>query len=179
MLLLFDTKEPKLIAYSIMKSTIGVYDTHEKAESALKELKDSGFPAKHLSIIGKANLRNNHVHINSNNNIEEAEVSIGVVAGSVLGLLTGIGVFVIPGLGFLYGAGALIGAFAGFDFGVIAGGFVSVLTGIGITEANAIIFEKHLNEGKFIVFAQGNDEQIAHAEKVMHTQGLSLELYNN
>ncbi len=163
----------------IMKSTIGIYASHEKAEAALNELKTSGFPASQLSILGKADVKNNHVHVNTNNTVEEVEVGLGIAAGSILGLLTGVGVFVIPGLGFLYGAGALIGAFAGFNFGAIAGGITSVLTGIGVTEVNSLIVEKHLNEGKFIVFAQGDDEQIQQAKHVLHTQGLSLELYKD
>jgi hypothetical protein len=33
--------------------TVGLFDTHDQAEEAIKELKNSGFDMKKLSIIGK------------------------------------------------------------------------------------------------------------------------------
>lgn len=159
-----------------MKAVIGVYETHDSAVKALDELKRSGFPTKQLSVVGKADLVNNHIHVKTSDVPERAELSAGVIAGTVLGILTGVGIFAIPGLGFLYGAGALVGAFAGFDFGIMAGGLTAVLTGIGMEAANAAKYEKHLNEGKFLVFAQGDEKQIAQAEEVLHSKASHLEL---
>jgi hypothetical protein len=48
-----------------MKSTIGVYDTHDKAIAALQELKKSGYPDKLLSLLGKADLIDGHVQVRS------------------------------------------------------------------------------------------------------------------
>ena len=92
------------------------------------------------------------------------------------GQLTGVGVFAIPGFGFLFGAGAVVGAFAGVDAGIIAGGLTAIFTRMGINEANAIKYENHLNEGKFLVFVDGDDKEIEQAKQVLHTQGLALEL---
>lgn len=156
-----------------MKSAIGVYESNEKALEALRELLKAGFTKDKLSIIAKASLIDNHIHVKTNDTIEKAEISIGVVAGTVLGVLAGIGVFVIPG-GFLVGAGALVGAFAGLDTGLITGGLTAVLTSIGINELSSVKYEKHLNEGRFIIFVQGNDKQIEQAQKVLHMQGHSL-----
>jgi hypothetical protein len=47
---------------------------------------------------------------------------------------------------------------------------------MGINEANAIKYENHLNEGKFLVFVDGDDKEIEQAKQVLHTQGLALEL---
>ena len=159
-----------------MKSIVGVYESHDKALAALQELKKSGYPDRQLSIMGKADLIDNHIHIKSSNTVEKAEASIGIVAGTILGILTGVGIFVIPGFGFLFGAGALVGAFAGADFGIITGGIAAILTSAGIDEANAVKYEKHLNEGKFLVFVDGDDVQLEQAHQTLHTQGLALEL---
>lgn len=159
-----------------MKTVIGVYDSHDKAIVAASELKKSGFPASKISIIGKADLVDNHIHVKSSTAPAVAEASIGVVTGTVLGILTGVGIFAVPGLGFLFGAGAVVGAFAGLDFGILAGGITAILTTIGINEVNAVKYEKHLNEGKFLIFANGDENQIEQAKKVLHTQGQSLEL---
>jgi uncharacterized membrane protein len=159
-----------------MKSIVGVYETHDKALAALQELKRSGYPDNQLSIVGKADLIDNHIHIKSSNTVEKAEASIGVVAGAILGILTGVGIFVIPGFGFLYGAGALIGIFAGVDVGLIAGGLAAIFTSAGIDEVNALKYEKHLNEGRFLVFADGDEAKLEQAHETLHTQGLALEL---
>jgi len=159
-----------------MKAIVGVYNSHESAVDAVRELTKAGYPEKNLSVIGKADLINDHIHVKANDTAEKAELSVGVLAGTTLGLLTGVGLFAVPGLGFVFGAGALVGAFAGLDIGLIAGGITAILTHIGIDEVNARKYEKHLNEGKFIVFAQGDEKQIDHARETLHTQNLHLEL---
>ncbi|MDB5282560.1 MAG: hypothetical protein JWO06_1635 [Bacteroidota bacterium] len=151
-----------------MKTTIGVYDTHEEALDAIRELKETGFPADKISLLGKAEMIKNHIHINPRQAVEGAEISVGVVAGSVLGVLTGVGIFAIPGLGFLFGAGALVGAFAGLEFGVLGGGVVAILTGIlEIDHSDASKYEAELNEGKFLVIVQGNEDQVKHAKQAL------------
>ena len=102
-----------------MKSTIGVYENHDKAVQAVVELKDAGFPVKQLSIIGKAETEvvDEKMHIMPKDPIKVGGLGTGTAVGATLGILTGVGLFAIPGLGFLYGAGALVGAIAGFDFG--------------------------------------------------------------
>jgi uncharacterized membrane protein len=162
-----------------MKAVAGVYDTHEKAVQAVSGLKQSGFSTRQVSIVGKADLVNNHIHVKSSDTAEKVEVSVGVVAGAALGILTGVGIFAIPGLGFLYGAGALVGAFAGFDFGLMAGGLTAALTHIGMDKVSVEKYEKHLNEGKFIVFIQGNDKDLEKAQKLLHTENLHVELDSN
>ena len=162
-----------------MKTVIGVYESHDKAIAAASELKNSGYPTTKISIIGKADLVDNHIRVKNSSTPAMAEASIGVVAGTVLGILTGVGIFAIPGLGFLFGAGAMVGAFAGLDFGIIAGGVTAILTTVGIDEVTAVKYEKHLNEGKFLIFAEGNDKQVEQAKKILHTQGLALELSVN
>ena len=162
-----------------MKAIIGVYESHDKAVEAVQQLQKEGYDTKQLSVIGKADLINDHIHVKSHHTVERAEVGVGVVAGTILGVLTGVGIFAIPGLGFLYGAGALVGAFAGVDFGILAGGLTAVFTNMGVDKVNAEKYEKHLNEGKFLVFAQGDQKQIDHAKEVLHTQGYSMELSTN
>ena len=71
----------------------------------------------------------------SGNKVEATEVSLGIAVGSIIGILTGIGIFAIPGLGFLFGAGSIVGAIAGVDFGLMAGGLTTIFTSIGIDKA--------------------------------------------
>lgn len=151
-----------------MKSIVGVYESHTKAVNAVNELKSAGFPVKNISIIGKAVFHEPKT-LDANQLVEQRELSLGVVAGSILGVLTGVGIFAIPGLGFLYGAGALIGAIAGFDIGLIGGGVVAILIAIGIDEASSLKYEKLMQEDKFIVIIQGSPEEVKQAKDILHT----------
>ena len=48
------TKTPKTSKYKTdPKAVIAVYNTHEEAESAVKELQKGGFDMKKLSVVGK------------------------------------------------------------------------------------------------------------------------------
>lgn len=115
-----------------MEQTVGVYLSHQHALKAVEVLIEHGFHKENVSIIGQAELIDDNLLISSGELIQGTEIGIGAAAGATLGILTGIGVFAIPGLGFIFGAGALLGAIAGFDFGIIAGGLVAFLTSLGM-----------------------------------------------
>ena len=85
--------------------------THNAAVEAVKTLKNAGISERNLSILGKATVTDDNIHIASGEpaKLAAAEVGAAAVLGPVLGVLTGVGLFAIPGLGFLYGAGALVG----------------------------------------------------------------------
>src|SRR5438045_2166861 len=111
-----------------MTTTVGVYETHEQAMDAIKILKDNGIPTTQLSIIGKAEVTHEHENLGELETKAGKGVGAGILVGSTIGVLTGVGVFAIPGLGFLFGAGALVGAIAGLDFGLIGGGIFGALS---------------------------------------------------
>lgn len=159
-----------------MKSTVGIYDAHEDALEAIKELKRSGYSEKQLSIIGKAELVEDHLNVKSMNPLKMAGLSVGMVAGSLVGVLTGLGFFAVPGFGFLYGAGALVGGIGGLDIGVLGGGIVSVLTMLGIKEDEKVKYEQHLRNGLFIVVAQGTPAEVKGAKEILMKHGKHLEV---
>ena len=73
-----------------MNAAIGVYDSHDMALEAVKRLKESGYPVKQLSIIGKANVEvvDKELHVQSKNPINLAGVGLGTTLGAILGILT-------------------------------------------------------------------------------------------
>ena len=107
---------------------------------------------------------------------KNAPISIGAAAGFVTGLLTGLGIFAIPGFGFLYGAGAIVGAMAGLDIGLIGGGLASIFTNIGIKKDEVIKYEEHIKEGRFLVIVQGDEKEIKHAENVLRISNIQRQL---
>jgi hypothetical protein len=151
-----------------MNTTIGVYASHEKAIEAIEELQRAGYPVQQLSLLGKAEIIDDHMHVSRNKWIQDAPVSIGVILGPILGILTGVGIFAIPGFGFIFGAGAVIGAFAGFDLGLVGGGVVSLMVTLGIKKDIAIKYHEHLKEKRFLVIAHGNEEEVKKAKEILH-----------
>lgn len=159
-----------------MKSQIAVYDTHDKAVSAIKRLSQENFSMDHVSLLGKAEVIEDHIQVKSLDTIKKAPAVIGMGAGTLLGLLSGVGVFAIPGFGFLYGAGALVGIIAGLDLGLIAGGAISLLSFTGLKEEEVVKCQEHLKEGKFMVIVKGAQEEIERAKHILHTDGNHLEM---
>lgn len=157
-----------------MKSIIGVYESHDSAVTALVGLKKAGYPAKQLSMIGKADLIDGHVHLKSGST---SHLNIGIAAVALLEVLAGVGVLAVPGFGLLFGAGAVLGAFGGLTAALLANGQVSaVFTGKNINDTDTEKYEKYLMAGKFMVFADGDDKQQKQAHLILLAQHLFIEL---
>ena len=159
-----------------MKSIVAVYNSNEEALNATKTLKDENFNMGLVSIVGKADLIEDHLHINHFKEIESTPALVGVGAGITVGILTGLGIFAIPGFGFLYGAGVVVGAIGGFDLGLIAGGIGAVLTSLGLDKDKVMKYEEHLKDGKFMVLINGADADVETAKSILHTEGTHFEL---
>ncbi|MBP6460017.1 MAG: hypothetical protein KA264_07985 [Crocinitomicaceae bacterium] len=157
-----------------MKSQVAIYESHSKAIEALEILKEAGFPMEITSLIGQAEIVDDHVHVKSSEDFKIKTTALGVAATSTLGLLAGLGIFAIPGLGFIYGAGALVGAIAGLEIGVVGSGLFSALSAIGFDKESVVKYEQHIIEGKFLVIVNGTLEQIERAEHILHTEGTHL-----
>ncbi|MGD9819437.1 MAG: general stress protein, partial [Desulfomonilaceae bacterium] len=81
-------------------SVVGVYETHEQAENAIKELQKSGFDMKKLSIVGKD--YHTEEHVVGYYNVGECMKSwgkLGAFWGGLWGFLFGAAFFFIPGVG--------------------------------------------------------------------------------
>ena len=162
-----------------LSTIVGVYETHDKAITALETLKAAGLPVKNMSFISKADIIESKLHTFSNDKINNAPVEIGVVLGPVIGILAGLSIIAIPGLGLIYGAGAVVGAFAGFDFGLIGGGITTILLKLGIHKDKTATYQEHLENGKYIITINGVKEIVEKAKATLHTLGLHIDLQHH
>lgn len=158
---------------------VGVYETHDKAIDALDTLNASGMKMRNISFISKADVIESRLYASSHNNLTNTPVEIGVVFGPVIGLLSGLSLFAIPGFGFIYGAGAIVGALAGFDIGLISGGVASILMKLGIHKDKIATYHEHLENGKYIISVHGNKTTAEKAKLSLHTLGLHVELQHH
>lgn len=152
-----------------MNTVIAICDNHAHAVEVVTELAKKDFTSKQVSILGQVDKVKDAIVLDDKNVMKVAgtEIGIGAALGSAVGILAGVGVFAIPGLGFLYGAGALLGGIAGFDFGLIGGGIVSALTVAGIKVSETRKYDEQIKEGKFLVVVQGTEDEIHTAEGVL------------
>src|SRR5664279_2651328 len=130
-------------------SIVAIYSTHTAAEAAIKELQQSGFDMKKLSIVGKDYHTEEHV-VGYYNIGDRMKVwgKLGAFWGGFWGLLFGSAFFVIPGIGPLVVFGPLVGWIASALEGAVVVGGVSALGAglysIGIPKDSVMQYEAAL-----------------------------------
>jgi hypothetical protein len=150
-----------------MNTIVGVYATHEKAIEAVQELKRAGYPVQQVSLIGKAAIIDDLMHIKDNRRTKNVPVIIGAILGPILGILTGVKIFAIPALGFLFGIGAVLGALAGFSLGIVGGGVVTLIATLVIKSRTVLKYHERIEERGFQVIAHGNIEEVNKAKEIL------------
>jgi hypothetical protein len=152
-----------------MNTTVGVYDTHEKAIQAVEELKRAGFPVQQVSLIGKAVVIDDLMNVKHNRRIKNVSAYIGAILGPILGILTGVKLFAIPGLGFLFGIGAVLGALAGFSLGIVGGGIFTLFAILAIKSRSVLKYHERIEEKGFQVIAHGTIDDVKKAKEILES----------
>ena len=117
--------------------TVGVFRSHEEAEAAIKQLHQSGYDMKKLSIVGKDyETQDDVVGYYSAGDRMKRWGAAGAFWGGIWGLLFGAAFFLVPGVGPVLVAGPLAAAIVGaLESAVVVAG-VSVI-GAGLWRALA------------------------------------------
>lgn len=145
----------------------GVYPTHKKAIEAVEQLKHKGYPVEQVSLIGKAVIIDDLMHVRHLRRIKNIPAITGAILGPIIGILSGVKIFIIPGLGFLFGIGVLLGALAGFSLGIVAGGIITLLATLIIKRNNILKYHEHIEEKGFNVIVHGNKEEVNKAKEIL------------
>ena len=80
-----------------MKSTVAIYDSHWTSLDAVEMLKSKSYPVNQLSIMGQAKIADNPARKKSKKPLKK--VNEGIILGSTLGVLPGVGIFSVPDSG--------------------------------------------------------------------------------
>lgn len=153
-------------------SVVAVYENHENAEQAVKELQHAGFDMKRLSIVGRDYHADEHVvgYYNTGDRIKYWG-KLGAFWGGFWGLLLGSAFFVIPGVGPLAVGGPLVSWIVGaLEGAVVTGGLSAVgaaLYGIGIPKDSILRYERSLKADKFLLLAHGSVDDVEQAKRVL------------
>ena len=155
-------------------AVIAVYETHQDAEGAVKELQRAGFDMKKLSVVGKDYHTDEHIvgYYNAGDRMKYWG-EWGAFWGGLWGLLFGAAFFWVPGIGPLLVAGPLAAwIVAGLEGAVVVGGLSALGTGlysIGIPKNSVLKYETALRADKFLLVVHGTAGDAAKAKDILTT----------
>jgi hypothetical protein len=153
-------------------SVVAIYKSHIEAETAVKELQQSGFDMKKLSIVGRDYHTDEQVvgYYNAGDRMKYWG-KLGAFWGGFWGLLFGSAFFLVPGVGPLLVAGPLVGWIVGaLEGAVVVGGLSAIGAGLfslGIPKDSILKYETALKTGKYVVIAHGSPAETAEAQKII------------
>ena len=153
-------------------AVIAIYDTHQEAEKAISELQKSGFDMKKLSIVGKDYQSEEEV-VGYYNTGDRMKLwgKTGAFWGGLWGLMFGSALFLIPGIGPLVAAGPLVSWIVGaLEGAVVVGGLSALGAGlysIGIPKDSIIEYESQIKMGKYVVIAHGSPDEVSKSKKTI------------
>jgi hypothetical protein len=157
-------------------AVVGVYNSHTEAEAAVKELQRSGFDMQKLSIVGKDYHTEEHVigYYNAGDRMKFWG-KLGAFWGGFWGLLFGSALFLIPGIGPVVVFGPLVTWIVGaLEGAAVVGGLSALGAGlysIGIPKDSIMKYETALKSDKFLIIAHGTAAEVATAKSILETTG--------
>jgi hypothetical protein len=167
---------------TMARTIVAIYDDFQAANSAVRELVDSGFPRDNISIIANSG-RGEYTQgtaasgaattgaATTGENVADETgagagvgAGIGAAIGGIGGLLVGLGALTIPGIGPVIAAGplavalsTLTGAGVGAVAGGVTGGLLGALIGLGIPEEEAEYYAEGVRRGGVLLTVQADD----------------------
>ena len=159
-----------------MKTIVGLFDDFAQARSAAVELERMGVSHNDISVLAnnEAGAHGDNSAIPTEHGMGHAitkDAGVGAEIGGVVGLLAGLSLFVIPGLGFLAGAGWLAGMFTGAGIGAVAGGLVGVLASVGVPSTDAAYYNEGVRRGGTLIAVRAEDASASNLAQVLNAHG--------
>jgi uncharacterized membrane protein len=157
---------------STINSVVAIYDTHEQAEHAVKELQQAGVDMKSLSIAARDTHTDEHVvgYYNAGDRMKYWG-KMGAFWGGFWGLLFGSALFAIPGMGPILVAGPLVAwIVAGLEGAAVVGGVSAVgagLVSIGIPKDSVLKYDVALKTDKFLLVVHGTAGDVNKAKDII------------
>ncbi len=156
--------------------SVAIYDSHDRAESAVRQLAHAGFDMKAISIVGKDYHSEEHV-VGYFNAGDRAKFfgKLGAFWGGLAGMLFGSALMFVPIVGHIVILGPLAAAVvSGLEGAVVAGGLsalVGALTAMGIPKDSVLRYETALKADQFLVIVSGGAADIQRAHEVLAAAG--------
>ncbi|HUG66830.1 MAG TPA: hypothetical protein VMM76_03695 [Pirellulaceae bacterium] len=145
-------------------------DDRSKAISIVEKLRASGFRESEISLIVAHEDADGEIAIEGNTKAPEGAstgAGGGMLLGTALGWMAGIGALAIPGLGPFIAAGPIMAALGGAALGAAAGGIAGGLIGMGFSEYEAKQYESYVKAGHSLISVVAEtDEEVDRAKEI-------------
>lgn len=135
---------------------VGVYETERQAAEVVEDLKEKGYTAEEISVIGKNIKELSEITQEVKPSTKDGAIAGAATGGAIgiAGVIAGLSTLLIPGFGAVLAAGPIIttigGAVVGASSG--AGGLKHALMEIGVPDVEAESYSKDVEDGKILVF---------------------------
>jgi uncharacterized membrane protein len=145
------------------------------AETAVKELVNSGFREEDISVLLADNVGTRDFATERHSKAPEGAASgggIGALIGGVVGLLVGLGTITSPVLGQYLTAGPAIDALAGAGAIGILGGMLGGIFGLGVPEFEAKRYRGLIKDGRSLLSVHcDSSDWVTRARHVLKSVG--------
>ncbi len=150
-----------------MRTNTKLFDSHDDAANAVRDLEAAGFSRDEISIMGNAADGHRDDGAADGPGGAEAGASVGTLVGGGVGLLAGLGALAIPGVGPIVAAGWLVAMITGAGAGAAAGGLIGSLTGAGVDEKDAHVYAEGVRRGGTLVSVRADEARSMQAMEIL------------
>ncbi|MDA8165123.1 MAG: hypothetical protein M0017_08860 [Desulfobacteraceae bacterium] len=157
----------------MVKTVLGLMDTCQEAEEAVRELLARGFKPEEIGVAGAAE-EPGETAGERPPGVEPLQIeksAAGATIGGVAGMVAGVITAAIPGVGLVMAAGPVGTALAGAGLGFTAGGIIGALTGTGASEEEAHAYAEGLRRGGVLVTVSAGEERTESAAAILKRHG--------
>ncbi len=156
-------------------SVVAVFESHNQAEEAIRELQKDGFDMKKLSIVGKDYHTEEHVvgyYTTGDRMLYWGKQGAfwGGLWGGLWGIL-GVAFFWVPGIGQLILAGPIVMWIVGaLEGAAVTGGLTALGAGlysIGIPQNSVMQYETEVKNGQLLLVAHGTSAEVERARDIL------------
>ncbi len=159
---------------------LGLFDTVEHAEQAVRNLEEAGFERQHINLLAQEEAVKSLVEDQRADAAKESAAAGAVGGGAVgglIGLVAGASTAIIMGVGTVLTGGALAAAIgitaAGAGIGASYGGIFGALMGWGVSEGDVQHFVEGVRDGKILVAVETERNRSELATSIMRDAGAS------
>jgi hypothetical protein len=153
-------------------SVVAIYAQHSDVENAIKLLQKGNFDIKKLAIVGKGyHTEEEVVGYYTTGERMKHWGKMGAFWGGLWGLLAGSALFLIPGVGPVVVAGSAVAWIVGsLESAAVVGGLSALGAGLyskGISKGSVLKYESSIKAGKYLLIAHGTTEEAETARRIL------------
>jgi len=164
-------------------TVVGLFNTQQEAESAIRDLQGAGVSREDVSLVsrnssgsysGRGDSTAGGSAVHDKSTVGE-HVAGGAIFGGVGGLLLGMAGLAIPGIGPVVAAGpiaaALTTAGIGAGIGAAGGGIIGAIRNAGVPEEEAHLYAEGIRRGGTLVTVHTDSASAPEIERILNGHG--------